>query len=96
NIPSSNSPRTIPSTATPTTERYLLGVVLTNSLTVYEVRPNSLASRMGLQKGDRLVSLNGIPIRDAKQIIGYLSQRPSEVLLTVAKNTGITNYQIKF
>lgn len=96
-ITSSISPQTaITSPATPTTERHLLGVVLTNSLTIYEVRPNSLASRMGLQKGDRLVSLNGTPISDAKQIINYLSQRPSEALLTVARNTGITNYQIKF
>lgn len=96
-IVNSTSPQnTIPSTVTPSTERPLLGVVLTNSLTVYEVRPNSLASRIGLQKGDRLVSLNGIPISDAKQIINYLAQHPSEALLTVARNTGITNYQIKF
>ncbi len=83
-------------TAPVAAERPLLGVVLTNNLTIYEVRPNSLASRMGLQKGDRLVSLNGTPISDAKQIINYLSQRPSEALLTVARNTRITNYQIKF
>jgi serine protease Do len=96
-ITASVSPQSaIVSVAPPATERHLLGVVLTNSLTIYEVRPNSLASRMGLQKGDRLVSLNGTPISDAKQIINYLSQRPSEALLTVARNTGITNYQIKF
>ncbi|WP_271254820.1 S1C family serine protease [Pseudanabaena sp. Chao 1811] len=93
----STSPQaSIKSTTATSTERPLLGVVLTNSLTVYEVRPNSLASRMGLQKGDRLVSLNGAPISDAKQIISYLAQRPSSALLTVARNTGITNYQIKF
>lgn len=84
---STSSPTTIPSTTSPSTERPLLGVVLTNSLTIYEVHPNTLASRMGLQKGDRLVSLNGKPISDAKQIISYLAQRPSSALLTVARNT---------
>jgi S1-C subfamily serine protease len=78
-------------------ERPQLGVILNpSSLTVYEVRPNSLASQMGLQRGDRLVSLNGAPLSDAKQIVDYLAQRPSAALLTVARNTSLTNYQIKF
>ena len=87
---------TIPSRTTPSSDRPLLGVVLTNNLSVYEVRPNSLASRIGLQRGDRLVSLNGAPISNAKQIIDYLAQRPSVALLTVARSTGVTSYQIKF
>jgi S1-C subfamily serine protease len=78
-------------------ERPQLGVTLNpTNLTVYEVQPNSIASRMGLQKGDRLIGLNGAPIRDAKQITSYLSQRPAIALLTIARNNGITNYQIKF
>ncbi len=86
---------TVPSIAL--AERPQLGVMLNPvNLTIYEVRPNSLASRMGLQQGDRLVSLNGIPISDPKQIIDYLAQRPAIALLTVSRNTGITNYQIKF
>ena len=87
---------TIPSRTTPSSDRPLLGVVLTNNLSVYEVRPNSLASRIGLQRGDRLVSLNGAPLSNAKQIIDYLAQRPSVALLTVARSTGVTSYQIKF
>ncbi|MEA5479996.1 trypsin-like peptidase domain-containing protein [Pseudanabaena galeata UHCC 0370] len=79
------------------TERPQLGVILNPaSLTVYEVRPNSLASLMGLKRGDRLIGLNGAPLSDAKQIVDYLAQRPSVALLTVARTTGITNYQIKF
>ena len=79
------------------TQRPQLGVILNPvNLTVYEVRPNSLASRMGLQKGDRLVSLNGTPISDPQQIIDYLAQHPAIALLSVSRNTGITNYQIKF
>lgn len=85
-----------PSLGNPTSDRPLLGVVLTNTLSVYEVRPNSVASRIGLQKGDRLVSLNGTPINNAKQIIDYLAQRPSVALLTVARNTSVTSYEIKF
>lgn len=78
-------------------ERPQLGVILNPaSLTVYEVRPNSLASLMGLKRGDRLIGLNGTPLSDAKQIVDYLAQRPSVALLTVARTTGITNYQIKF
>ena len=78
-------------------ERLQLGVMLNPvNFTIYEVRPNSLASRMGLQKGDRLVSLNGTPISDPKQIIDYLAQRPAIAHLSVSRNTGITNYQIKF
>jgi serine protease Do len=87
-----------PVKTTPITERpQQLGVILNPAnLTVYEVRPNSLASQMGLQRGDRLVSLNGTPISNSKQIVDYLAQRPSVALLTVARNTGLTNYQIKF
>jgi len=51
---------------------------------------------MGLKGGDRLVSLNGTPLSSPKQIVDYLAQRPSVALLTVARNTGLTNYQIKF
>jgi len=84
-------------TSAPSTARPQLGVILNPaSLTVYEVRPNSLASLMGLQRGDRLVSLNGTSISDPKQIVDYLAQRPSAATLTVARNTSITNYQIKF
>ncbi|WP_434684848.1 S1C family serine protease [Pseudanabaena minima] len=90
------APQTTAQTA-PLAERPQLGVILNPaSLTVYEVRPNSLASLMGLKRGDRLVGLNGAPISDAKQIVDYLAQRPSTAILTVARNTGITNYQIKF
>ncbi|PZV14342.1 MAG: serine protease [Pseudanabaena sp.] len=78
-------------------KRPQLGVILNPaSLVVYEVRPNTLASLMGLLRGDRLVALNGAPISDAKQIVDYLAKRPSAALLTVARNTSITNYQIKF
>ena len=86
-----------PDTTTRITERHQLGIILNPvNLTVYEVRPNSLASRMGLQRGDRLVGLNGTPLSNPKQIVDYLAQRPSVALLTVARNTGLTNYQIKF
>ncbi len=92
-VPSKNPTQALSRSAAPVQ----LGVILNPaSLTVYEVRPNSLASQMGLQKGDRLISLNGAVISDAKQIVNYLSQRPSVALLSVARNTGITNYQIKF
>ncbi|OYQ67227.1 hypothetical protein B9G53_02420 [Pseudanabaena sp. SR411] len=94
--PAIASAQTAPQTAR-LTERPQLGVILNPaSLTVYEVRPNSLASLMGLQRGDRLIGLNGAPISDAKQIVDYLAQRPSTAILTIARNTGITNYQIKF
>ncbi len=108
-LPSSqtkSAPALSPKTKTPAiasaqtarlTERPQLGVILNPaSLTVYEVRPNSLASLIGLKRGDRLIGLNGAPLSDAKQIVDYLAQRPSVALLTVARTTGITNYQIKF
>jgi S1-C subfamily serine protease len=97
-IAPSVAPRTtiVPSTST-ATARPQLGIILNPaSLTIYEVRPNSLASRVGLQRGDRLVSLNGTTISDPKQIVDCLAQRPATVVLTVARNTGLTNYQIKF
>jgi S1-C subfamily serine protease len=102
NFQTKTSPTMVPQLAapamtTPTTERHQLGVILNPvNLTVYEVRPNSLASQMGLKRGDRLVSLNGTPLSNPKQIVDYLAQRPSVALLTVARNTGLTNYQIKF
>jgi len=80
-----------------TPSRPQLGVTLNPAnLIIHDVRPNSMASRMGLRQGDRLIGLNGAPIRDAQQLINYLSQRPSTVLLSVARNRGITNYRIRF
>ncbi len=81
----------------PSIARPQLGITLNPAnLVVYEVRPNSLASRMGLKRGDRLVSLNGTAIVDVKQVADYFAQRPSVALLSVARNTRLTNYQIKF
>ena len=96
-VPPSASPQVTLTPSIPSAVRTQLGVVLDPAnLTIYEVRPNSLASRMGLQRGDRLVGLNGDRISDAKQIVNYLAQRPAVALLTVARNTSVINYQIKF
>ncbi len=96
--PSNIAAAPIPQTPNPSASnaRPQLGVILDiASLTVQEVRPNSLASRMGLQRGDRLIGLNGTPISNAQQLATYFSQRPALTQLSIARNRSIINYQIR-
>ena len=47
-------------------------------LQILEVEPDSIAAELGLQTGDRLLAINGEPLRD---LLDYRLQMNSEELL---------------
>jgi serine protease Do len=74
-----------------------LGVTIDpETLVIAEVQPSSIASSSGLQRGDRLVALNGQRLVDVVQIISFLEQRPSSAVIMIARNRRFANLQIRF
>ncbi len=81
----------------PTRRGQRLGVTIDpETLVIAEVQPRSIASSSGLQRGDRLVALNGQRLVDVVQIISFLEQRPSSAVITIARNRRLANLQIRF
>jgi membrane-associated protease RseP (regulator of RpoE activity) len=60
----------------PATSRAALGVTLAEDMTINRVQPGSPAARMGLQVGDRLITLNGERFDSADLMIASISQQP--------------------
>lgn len=84
-------------TPTPAHRGQRLGVTIDpETLVIAEVQPSSIASSSGLQRGDRLVALNGQRLVDVVQIISFLEQRPSSAVITIARNRRFANLQIRF
>jgi serine protease Do len=81
----------------PTRRGQRLGVTIDpETLVIAEVQPSSIASFSGLQRGDRLIALNGQRLVDVVQIISFLEQRPSSAVITIARNRRFANLQIRF
>jgi len=55
-------------------------VMATLTLTLAEVMPDSAAAQAGLKVGDRLLRLDGQPLRSWQQLVDTVQQRPGEVL----------------
>jgi hypothetical protein len=60
----------------PASTRAALGVTLSEDMTINRVQPGSPAARMGLQVGDRLITLNGERFDSADLMIASISQQP--------------------
>jgi hypothetical protein len=60
----------------PASTRAALGVTLAEDMTINRVQPGSPAARMGLQAGDRLITLNGEHFDSADNFIDGISQQP--------------------
>lgn len=74
-----------------------LGVTIDpETLVIAEVQPSSIASSSGLQRGDRLVALNGQRLVDVVQIISFLERQPSSAVITIARNRRFANLRIRF
>jgi serine protease Do len=73
-----------------------LGVVLdTQTLTVLEVKPGSLAERSGLQAGDRILGANNYAIRSTDDLQQILLQNPGALILTVGRNRQVGQIRIQ-
>ena len=60
-----------------------LGVILDSKLIVQLVAPLSPAEQAGLNGGDRLLAVNGKPLRSPKELKAVLNHKPQQVVLTV-------------
>ncbi len=74
-----------------------LGVTVdTRTLTIEEVAADSIASRIGLRPGDRLVALNGRPLTDPRQLQEYLNDQPEALVLTISRNQRLGSVRVVF
>jgi serine protease Do len=87
------TPTTIASA--PTNTR--LGVVLdARTLVIQGIERGSLADRVGLRPGDRLLAINGQRLYQAEELQKFLSMRPDSAVLTVARNRRVGNVRVYF
>ncbi|MGK7912498.1 MAG: trypsin-like peptidase domain-containing protein [Synechococcus sp.] len=90
----SNAPRR---NAPPPNSRPRLGVsVDANSLIVQKVEPGSLAERLSIQPGDRILAVNGTPLRNLNTLIDFLDTRPRSAILTVGRGQQLANVEVEF
>lgn len=81
-----------PSTSTPA-----LGVTLdARTLVILGVQPGSVAARIGLRRGDRLIGINGRRLGSIDDLQAFLASRPATAVFTVARNRRIANVQVDF
>ena len=74
-----------------------LGVsVDSQTLTVHRVEPGSVADRLRIQPGDRIVAVNGAPIRNLNSLIDFLDRRPNSAVFTVLRGRRWANLQVEF
>jgi S1-C subfamily serine protease len=91
----SRNPDAIATTPRPSNSR--LGVVLnTNTLIIEGIERGSLAERVGLRRGDRLLAINGRQLYNAQELQAFLSSQPDSAVLTVARNRRVGNIQVRF
>ncbi len=55
----------------------------TQSLTLYDVQPDSAAAEVGMEPGDRIVAFDGEPVADWQELTGAISQREPGDAVTV-------------
>ncbi|MFQ3613459.1 MAG: trypsin-like peptidase domain-containing protein [Cyanobacteriota bacterium] len=74
-----------------------LGVAVDpQTLVIQEVQTGSLASRIGLQPGDRLVGLNGRRLANLEQLLDYLDTRPQSARLTIGRGRQLAEIPVQF
>jgi serine protease Do len=72
-----------------------LGVVVdSDNLTIQRIEAGSLASGAGLLPGDRLLAINGRPLKDLYELVQYLDESPRAIVLTIARQQRIGRVRI--
>jgi serine protease Do len=83
-------------TPVPITGRQLGVLVDTRNLTIRTVQNGSPAAIAGVQPGDRLLAVNGNPLRQFNQLQAFLQQQPAAAVLTISRNAHPTQVQVRF
>ena len=90
NLPSSPvSPVPVSPSPTPS-----LGVdINSQTLVIQSVESNSLAERLGLRVGDRLVAVNDLRLYSVEDLVSVLDSSSQEVSLTIVRNYRVISIQ---
>ncbi|MDY6785421.1 MAG: trypsin-like peptidase domain-containing protein [Cyanobacteriota bacterium] len=89
--PSGTRPNPLPERGQPR-----LGVEIASNLVVQSIERGSLAHRLGLRPGDRIVAINRRRLRNVRQLLAFLETQPEAMLLTVARNRRLTTVEVQF
>ncbi|MEC4986130.1 MAG: trypsin-like peptidase domain-containing protein [Oscillatoria sp. PMC 1068.18] len=74
-----------------------LGVsVDANTLIIQAVERGSLAARIGLRPGDRIVAVNRRRVSDVRQLLSFLDTNPDSALLTIVRDRRLATVQVNF
>lgn len=74
-----------------------LGITVdARSLIIQSIQRGSLADRVGLRPGDRLLAINGRRLRHASQVVSFLDRKPQSAVFTVARNRRLANLRVRF
>ena len=74
-----------------------LGVAVDiQTLRVQRVEPGSIADRIRIRPGDRILAVNGAPIRNLNTLLNFLDSRPESAVFTVARGRRLANVQVDF
>jgi serine protease Do len=78
-------------------DRAELGVILDRAnLIVRQVQVGSVAAMAGIQPNDRLIAIDGQPIRQIEALQAFLTQRPAVAIFTIDRNQRQLNLQVNF
>jgi S1-C subfamily serine protease len=74
-----------------------LGVTVDGQTFIIQaVATNSIASRVGLRPGDRILAVNNQPLRDVEDLVEFLDRKPKAMVLTIARNQRLGQVLIEF
>ncbi|MEL7476079.1 MAG: trypsin-like peptidase domain-containing protein, partial [Cyanobacteria bacterium J06555_12] len=79
------APPNTPSQPSPNSRPRLGVSVDANSLIVQKVEPGSIAERLRIQPGDRILAVNGTPLRNLNTLIDFLDTSPNSAVLTLGR-----------
>jgi serine protease Do len=77
-------------------ERSRLGVAVASDLTIQAVERGSLADRLGLRPGDRIIAINQRRLGSVLDLLAFLETHPNSALFTFARNRRLATVQVDF
>lgn len=80
----------------PVEPRPQLGIEITPDLIVRGVERGSIASRIGLQPGDRLIAIDRQRIRSVRDLQQFMAGEPDQALLTIARYRRLLTVRVNF